>query len=137
MISNVTFNNLFRESTLAYFDRMNPGVMVPGHGPEALTKYKEYIKEHEADWYKSDEFRDMFIKCPPGAIMWVARAYFQDGNFVKAGVNLSDRTIECLEWAENELGKEQHTMPYAAMVGITIKYLKARKEKLAEEAETK
>ena len=137
MISNVTFNNLFRDSTLAYFDRMNPGVMVPGHGPEALIKYKEYIKEHEADWYKSDEFRDMFIKCPPGAIMWVARAFFGDGNTVKAGVNLSERTIECLEWAENELGKEQYTMPYAAEIGITIKYLKARKEKLAEETETK
>jgi hypothetical protein len=134
MISNVTFNNLFHESTLAFFNRMNPGVMVPGHGPDALTKYKEYLKAHEADWYKSDEFRDMFIKCPPGAIMWVARAYFGDGNTVKAGVNLSDRTIECLEWAENELGQEQHTMPYAAIIGITIKYLKARKEKLAEEA---
>ena len=134
MISNVTFNNLFHESTLAFFNRMNPGVMVPGHGPDALTKCKEYLKAHEADWYKSDEFRDMFIKCPPGAIMWVARAYFGDGNTVKAGVNLSDRTIECLEWAENELGQEQHTMPYAAIIGITIKYLKARKEKLAEES---
>lgn len=133
MTSSVTFNNLFRDSTLAFFNRMNPGVMVPGHGPDALTKYKEYIKAHEADWYKSDEFRDMFIKCPPGAIMWVARAYFGDGNTVKAGVNLSDRTIECLEWAENELGQEQFTMPNAAIIGITIKYLKARKEKLAEE----
>lgn len=137
MISDVTIRNLARESTLAYFNRRVPGVMAPGHGPEGLAKYKEYIKEHEADWYKSDEFRDMFIKCPPVAIMWVARAFFGDGNTVKAGVNLSDRTIECLEWAEKELGKEQHTMPYAAMVGITIKYLKARKEKLAEEAETK
>lgn len=137
MISDVTIRNLFRDSTLAYFDRRVPGVMVPGHGPEVLAKYKEYLKEHEADWYKSDEFRDMFIKCPPWAIMWVARAYFGDGNTVKAGVNLSDRTIECLEWAENELGKEQHTMPNAAIIGITIKYLKARKEKLAEEAETK
>lgn len=134
MTSSVTFNNLFRDSTLAFFNRMNPGVMVPGHGPDALAKYKEYIKAHEADWYKSDEFRDMFIKCPPGAIMWVARAYFGDGNTVKAGVNLSDRTIECLEWAENELGQEQFTMPNAAIIGITIKYLKARKEKLAEEA---
>lgn len=133
MTSSVTFNNLFRDSTLAFFNRMNPGVMVPGHGPDALTKYKEYIKAHEADWYKSDEFRDMFIKCPPVAIMWVARAYFGDGNIVKAGVNLSDRTIECLEWAENELGQEQFTMPNAAIIGITIKYLKARKEKLAEE----
>lgn len=137
MISNVTFNNLFHESTLAYFNRRCPGIMVPGHGPEAIAKYKEYLKEHEGDWYKSDEFRDMFIKCPPGAIMWVARSYFGDGNTVKAGVNLSDRTIECLEWAENELGQEQHTMPHAAIIGITIKFLKARKEKLAEEAETK
>jgi hypothetical protein len=137
MISDVTIRNLAHESTLAYFNRRVPGVMAPGHGPEGLAKYKEYMKEHEADWYKSDEFRDMFIKCPPGAIMWVARAFFGDGNTVKAGVNLSDRTIECLEWAENELGKEQYTMPYATEIAITIKYLKARKEKLAEETKTK
>lgn len=97
-------------------------------------KFRSFMREHEGDWYKSDEFAEMFIKCPADALPFVAGMFYGNGKVVKQGVNLSERVVECLKKAFEQFKQEQHTFPNALIVEITLKALGVEINK--EETET-
>lgn len=110
------FRRLFDFSTFKYYERM--GGNIKTCNPEDFCTF---MKAHEADWYKSDEFAEMFIKCPADALPFVARMFYGNGKVVKQGVNLSERVVECLKSAFEQFNKEQHTFPSAFIVEMTLK----------------
>ena len=123
------FQKLFNYSLLKYYERM--GGDAKNVDPE---KFRAFAKEHEGDWYKSEEFAEIFIKCPAEALPFVARLYYGKGDVVKGGVNLSERVVECLKNAFEEFKKEQHTFPNALIVEMTLKAFGVELNK--EETET-
>lgn len=110
------FQRLFNFSTFKYYERM--GGNVTTCNPE---DFRTFMKAHEADWYKSDEFAEMFVKCPADALPFVARKFYGNGQVVKQEVNLSERVVECLKAAFEQFNKEQHTFPSAFIVEMTLK----------------
>jgi len=109
------FQELFTRSLFKYVER------VLGKLPEDKEELRSFAKAHEGDWYKSDEFAEMFIQCPAEAIPFVARRYYGNGHAVKAGVDLSGRVVECLKSAFKQFKQEQATFPDAFIVETTLK----------------
>ena len=110
------FQRFFNYSVFKYYERM--GGDVKTCNPEA---FRAFMKEHEADWYKSEEFAEIFIHCPAEALPFVARMFYGNGKVVKQGVNLSERVVECLKKAFEQFQQEQHTFPNALITEMTLK----------------
>lgn len=115
-----------------FFYAENPNDRIPNlpkddpRRPEIAARYKAFMTGHEADWYRSDAFKWLFLKSPTEYLGIIACGFYEDGNNVKAGVNLSDRVIECLNAALEQDSKEQHTFPKAAYIKILIEKLHAK-----------
>ena len=118
------FQRLFNFSVFKYYERM--GGNVKTCNPE---DFRSFMKEHEADWYRSEEFAEIFVKCPAEALPYVARKFYGNGKVVKQGVNLSERVVECLKSAFEQFKQEQHTFPNALVVEMTLKALGVETEK--------
>lgn len=112
------FQRLFNYSVFKYYERM--GGDVKTCNPEA---FRAFMKAHEADWYKSEEFAEIFVKCPAEALPYVARKFYGNGQVVTQGVNRSERVVECLKSACEQFKQEQHTFPNALIVEMTLKAL--------------
>jgi len=91
--------------------------------PEDKEEFRSFMKEHEGDWYKSDEFAMIFTRCPAVALNAVAKAYYGDGHRTEAGVDLSARVVECLKRAYGQFKQEQHTFANALVAGAVLKSL--------------
>lgn len=118
------FQRLFNFSVFKYYERMGGNVTTCN-----TADFRSFMKEHEGDWYKSEEFAEIFIKCPADALLFVARKYYGNGHVVKQGVNLSERVVECLKAAFEQFNKEQHTFPSAFVVEMTLKAFGVKIEK--------
>ena len=110
------FKKLFDHLVCLYYKKTHDNVWT-GDRKEFLS----FMKEHEGDWYKSDEFAEIFTHCPAEALPFVARMFYGNGKVVKQGVNLSERVVECLKVAFEQFNKEQHTFPSAFIVEMTLK----------------
>lgn len=110
------FRKLFEKSVCLYYRKTHDNVWT-GDREEFLS----FMKEHEGDWYKSDEFAEIFIHCPVEALPFVARMFYGNGKVVKQGVNLSERVVECLKAAFEQFKQEQHTFPNALIAEMTLK----------------
>ena len=120
------FQKYFNKSTMDFYDRMNNGVLKNAPRPIPLSlkeSYREYMKAHEGDWYRSQDFLNMFLYCPAEVLGFMTKMYYGDGKVVRDGVNLSDRVVECLKTAFGQFKLEQHTMPKAFVVEAIIKHL--------------
>lgn len=120
------FRKYFNKSTMDFYDRMNDGILMNAPRPfpmSLLESYRDYMKMHEGDWYKSQEFLNMFLYCPADVLGFMTKMYYGNGNVVKGGVNLSDRVIECLKIAFNQFNLEQHTMPKTFIIETILKHL--------------
>jgi hypothetical protein len=93
---------------------------VLGALPDTYDEFRSYMLAHEADLYRSDEFAEIFIKVPISTLPAVAKAFYGNGNSIKAGVNLSDRVVECLKSAREQCIQEQSTFPRAAVNDMTL-----------------
>lgn len=110
------FKKLFDHSVCLYYKKTHNNVSTCD--PE---DFRSFMTEHEGDWYKSDEFAEIFIHCPAEALPFVARMFYGNGKVVKQGVNLSERVVECLKKAFEQFKQEQHTFPNALIVEMTLK----------------
>ncbi len=110
------FKKLFDHSVCLYYKKTHNNVSTCD--PE---DFRSFMTEHEGDWYKSDEFAEIFIHCPAEALPFVARMFYGNGQVVKQGVNLSERVVECLKTAFEQFKQEQHTFPKALITEMTLK----------------
>ncbi len=110
------FKKLFDHSVCLYYKKSHNNVSTCD--PE---DFRSFMTEHEGDWYKSDEFAEIFIHCPAEALPFVARMFYGNGQVVKQGVNLSERVVECLKTAFEQFKQEQHTFPKALITEMTLK----------------
>lgn len=123
------FKKLFNHSVCLYYKKTHGNVWT-GDRADFLS----FMKEHEGDWYKSDEFVEIFIHCPVEALPFVARMFYGNGKVVKQGVNLSERVVECLKKAFEQFKQEQHTFPNALITEMTLKWFGVKIEKEATES---
>lgn len=110
------FRKLSSYSVRLYYKK-NHGNVWTGDRKDFLS----FMREHEGDWYNSDEFAEIFTHCPTEAIPFVARMFYGNGQVVIQGVSRSERVVECLKAAYEQFKKEQHTFPNALITEMTLK----------------
>lgn len=115
----ILLTDLTAASIRKYYTRVTGKAPLPGEKSEFIA----FMKEHRAEWQRSDEFASMFTLCPPDYLYVLSRAYYGDGNLFKGGMNLSERVVECLRAAHEQFTKEQHTFVNARMVEIVLDQL--------------
>lgn len=124
------FKKLSGHSVRLYYKKTHDNVWTRDR-----KEFLSFMMEHEGDWYKSDEFADIFIHCPAVALPYVSRMFYGNGRVVRQGVNLSERVVECLKAAFEQFKKEQHTFPNALVTEMTMKAFGVEIEK--DETESK
>ena len=115
----IFITNLTAASIRKFYTRVTGNAPLP----QEKGQFIAFMKEHIADWQRSDEFASMFTLCPPEYLYVLTRAYYGDGNLLRGGMNLSERTVECLKAAHEQFTKEQHTFVNAQMVEIVLDQL--------------
>ena len=125
----IFITNLSAASIRKYYTRVTGSAPLPQEKGQFIV----FMKEHIADWQRSDEFAAMFTRCPPEALYVLARTYYGNGNLFRGGMNLSERVVECLKAAHEQFTKEQHTFVNAQMVELVLNLLGGEKETVKHE----